>query len=62
MTARTSVVTQRQSWFDRATRPKTIARVSARVRGNTIILGEMTDKKKFGQKKGCGTWKIISTN
>jgi hypothetical protein len=54
---------QWQSWADRATCPKMIIRVDARVvRGNKTICEGMRDKTRVPQKRGCGSWKINSTN
>jgi hypothetical protein len=63
MTAKTSGITQRQSWADRATCPKRIIRVAVRVvRGNKTICGGMRNETRVAQKRGCGSWKINSMN
>ncbi len=63
MTAKTSGITWQQSCADRATGPKMIIRVAARVvRENKTIHKEMRDKTKVAGKRGCRSWKINSTN
>ena len=52
MTAKTSRITRWLSWADRATGPKRIFRVAARVvRGNETICKGMRDKTRVAQKK-----------
>jgi hypothetical protein len=61
MTAKMSGITQQKSWADRATCPKRIIRVAARVvRGNKTIHKGVRDKTRAAQKRGCGSWKINS--
>jgi hypothetical protein len=48
---------------NRATCPKRIIRVAVRVvRGKETIRKGMRDETKVAEKRGCGSWKINSTN